>query len=57
MSDHLPITPDLLIDQIDSLRVLRADSDESYNFAAYAIILLVLAWIVVPLAIWLAVTA
>jgi hypothetical protein len=28
MSDHLPITPDLLIDQIDSLRVLRADSDE-----------------------------
>jgi hypothetical protein len=31
--------------------------DESYNFAAYAIILLVLAWIVVPLAIWLAVTA
>jgi hypothetical protein len=31
--------------------------DESYNFAGYAIILLVLAWIVVPLAIWLAVTA
>lgn len=31
--------------------------DESYNFAVYAIILLVLAWIVVPLAIWLAVTA
>ena len=31
--------------------------DESYNFAVYAIILLVLAWIVIPLAIWLAVTA
>lgn len=31
--------------------------DESYNFAVYAIILLVLAWIVVPLAIWLALTA
>ena len=31
--------------------------DESYNFAVYAIILLVLAWIVVPLAIWLAITA
>lgn len=31
--------------------------DESYNFAAYAIVLLVLSWIVVPLAIWLAVTA
>ena len=31
--------------------------DESYNFAVYAIILLVLAWIVIPLAIWLAITA
>ena len=31
--------------------------DESYNFAVYAIILLVLAWIVIPFAIWLAVTA
>lgn len=31
--------------------------DESYNFAVYAIILLVLAWIVIPLAIWLALTA
>jgi hypothetical protein len=31
--------------------------DESYNFAVYAIILLVLAWIIVPLAIWLALTA
>lgn len=35
----------------------RPPRDESYNFAVYAIILLVLAWIVVPLAIWLAVTA
>ena len=31
--------------------------DESYNFAVYAIVLLVLAWIVIPLAIWLAITA
>ena len=31
--------------------------DESYNFAVYAIILLVLSWIVIPLAIWLAITA
>jgi len=31
--------------------------DESYNFAVYAIILLVLAWIIIPLAIWLAITA
>ena len=35
----------------------RPPRDESYNFAVYAIILLVLAWIVIPLAIWLAVTA
>ncbi|MBM3800131.1 MAG: hypothetical protein FJW18_08670 [Actinobacteria bacterium] len=31
--------------------------DESYNFAAYAIVLLVLSWIVVPLIVWLAVRA
>jgi hypothetical protein len=31
--------------------------DESYNFAVYAIVLLLLAWIVIPLAIWLAITA
>lgn len=31
--------------------------DESYNFAVYAIVLLVLAWIVIPLAIWFAITA
>jgi hypothetical protein len=31
--------------------------DESYNFAAYAIILLVLAWIVIPFVVWLAVAA
>lgn len=31
--------------------------DESMNFAAYAIVLLVLSWIVVPLAVWLVVTA
>ena len=31
--------------------------DESYNFAAYAIVLLVLAWVVIPLAVWLAITA
>lgn len=31
--------------------------DESLNFAVYAIILLVLSWIVIPLAIWLAITA
>ncbi len=30
--------------------------DSSYDFAVYAIILLVLAWVVVPLAIWLVVT-
>jgi hypothetical protein len=35
----------------------RPPRDESYNFAAYAIILLVLAWIVIPLAVWLAITA
>ena len=35
----------------------RPPRDESYNFAVYAIILLVLAWIVIPLAIWLALTA
>lgn len=29
--------------------------DESYNFAVYAIILLILSWIVVPLAVWLAI--
>lgn len=31
--------------------------DESINFAVYAIILLVLSWIIVPLAIWLAIRA
>lgn len=31
--------------------------DESMNFAAYAIVLLVLSWVVIPLAIWLVVTA
>lgn len=31
--------------------------DESLNFAVYAIILLILSWIVIPLAIWLAITA
>lgn len=31
--------------------------DESYNFAVYAIILLVLSWIVIPLVVWLAITA
>jgi len=31
--------------------------DESYNFAVYAIALLVLSWIVIPLAVWLAITA
>lgn len=31
--------------------------DESYNFAVYAIVLLVLSWIVIPLVVWLAITA
>ena len=31
--------------------------DESYNFAVYAIVLLVLSWIVIPLVVWLALTA
>ncbi|MFM8528654.1 MAG: hypothetical protein ACKOD2_03080, partial [Ilumatobacteraceae bacterium] len=31
--------------------------DESYNFAAYAIALLILSWIVVPLVVWLAIAA
>lgn len=31
--------------------------DESYSFAAYAIILLVLSWIVIPLVVWLALIA
>lgn len=31
--------------------------DESFNFAAYAIALLLLSWIVIPLAVWLAITA
>jgi len=31
--------------------------DESYNFAAYAIVLLILAWVVVPLVVWLAIAA
>lgn len=35
----------------------RPPRDESYNFAVYAIVLLVLSWIVVPLAIWLAIRA
>lgn len=35
----------------------RPPRDESYNFAAYAIVLLVLAWIVVPLVIGLAIFA
>lgn len=35
----------------------RPPRDESYNFAVYAIILLVLSWIVVPLAVWLAIRA
>ena len=29
--------------------------DESYNFAAYAIVLLVLSWIVVPIVVWQAI--
>ena len=28
MSDHSPSTPELLVDQIDALRVLRADTDD-----------------------------
>ena len=62
MDEPLSRPAELLIDQIDALRVLRADTDEenvhleSYNFAVYAIILLVLSWIVIPLAIWLAIT-
>lgn len=31
--------------------------DESYNFAAYAIVLLILSWIVIPLVVWLAIAA
>jgi hypothetical protein len=31
----------------------KPPKDQSYNFAIYAIVLLVLAWIVVPLALWL----
>jgi hypothetical protein len=31
----------------------RPPKDESYNFAVYAIILIVLAWIVIPLVVWL----
>ena len=31
--------------------------DESYNFAAYAIVLLVLSWIVVPIVVWQAIRA
>ena len=63
MDEPLSKPAELLIDQIDALHVLRADTDEenvhlkSYNFAVYAIILLVLLWIVIPLAIWLAITA
>jgi hypothetical protein len=63
MDEPLSRPAELLIDQIDALRVLRADTDEEnvhlerHNFAVYAIILLVLSWIVIPLAIWLAITA
>ena len=63
MDEPMSRPRELFIDQIDALRVLRADADEgnshleSYNFAVYAIILLVLSWIVIPLAIWLAITA
>lgn len=35
----------------------RPPRDESYNFAVYAIILLVLSWVVIPLAVWLAIRA
>lgn len=35
----------------------RPPRDDSYNFAVYAIVLLVLSWIVVPLGIWLAIRA
>ena len=35
----------------------RPPRDDSYNFAVYAIVLLVLSWIVVPLGLWLAVAA
>ena len=35
----------------------RPPRDESYNFAVYAIVLLVLSWIVIPFAVWLAITA
>ena len=63
MEEPVSKPAELLIDQIDALRVLRADTDEGNshlvndNFAVYAIILLVLSWIVIPLAIWLAITA
>ena len=62
MDEPLSRPTELLIDQIDARRVLRADTAEenahlvSYNFAAYAIVLLVLSWIVILLAIWLAIT-
>ena len=35
----------------------RPPRDDSYNFAVYAIVLLVLSWIVVPLGVWLAIRA
>lgn len=35
----------------------RPPRDESYNFAIYAIVLLLLSWIVIPFAVWLAITA
>ena len=35
----------------------RPPRDDSYNFAVYAIVLLILSWIVVPLGVWLAIRA
>lgn len=38
-------------------RAGKPPRDESYNFAVYAIILLVISWIIVPFAFWMAVVA
>lgn len=35
----------------------KTPRDESYNFAVYAIILLILSWIIVPFAVWLVIRA
>ena len=63
MDEPLSRPAELLIDQIDALRVLRADTDEENvhlerrNFAVCAIILLLFSWTVIPLAISLAISA